>query len=522
MDYNQARDFLEQSMKFGSKLGLDRMVKLMDLLGNPGKNIKYIHIAGTNGKGSATTMIANCLAAEDFRTGVYTSPFIERFSERIRIIDGEEGLLRFSTNEEEGEISDEDFSIYITLIKKCVDIMLDEGFEHPTEFELVTAAAFMHYEDKNCDFVVLETGLGGRLDSTNIILNPIKCVITAIGYDHMDRLGNTIEEISFEKAGIIKAGADVVVYDPKAYTSGEEADKILAVFKKQAKEKNTKSFELVGTDKICVTQYNLEGQKFLFFPRKRKETIGLNQFDCDFNLSYTNQNKSNNNDYVKSEDCFSNEDYMESLRSSDIHNNQTSEDYIEFFTPLLGIYQPMNCAVVIESLLDLVSIEAIRKGISLTKWPARMELLRENSPLAFLDGGHNMQGAKALSDTLSKLCGGSKIVFLCGVLQDKEFEKMISQLLNFGDYKVEAVFCTRPDNPRAISSSLLAKTTSEILDFLPQSSYNRLAKVYYNDNVAVMLKEALEYTIAKGAVFVAFGSLYMAGEIRKKIMCALN
>lgn len=468
MNYTESINYLEQSMKFGSILGLSRMNALMEMLGNPGKNLKYIHVAGTNGKGSVTTMIANSLSAGAFRTGVYTSPFVERFSERIRIIDGKEGFERLIRDSAEGEISKDDFAIHMTRVKECIDKMTAQKMEHPTEFEIITAVAFMHYELYKCDYVVLETGLGGRLDSTNVIENPIKCVITAIGYDHMDRLGNTIEEITSEKAGIIKPDSEVIIYDPCSYTKKEEATKILDIFINKCKQQNVRKITLISKECIKLKSYTLEGQKF-----KLK---------------------------IKSE------------------KPMDPEISIEIFTPLLGIYQPMNCAVAIECVKDLVTLKDIRYAISKTKWPARMELLRNKNPIAFLDGGHNAQGANALRKTLEKLQKDKDIVLFCGVMSDKDYKKMLITLLSSTKYKIIAVFCTKPNNVRAQKSEILANSVVEILDNLPLSSYNRLAKVFYNDDVKKLTFDAILYTSNANAAFVAFGSLYMAGDIRKIIL----
>ena len=472
MDFIEAKNYLGQSVQFGIILGLDRIKRLMELLGNPGNKIKYIHVAGTNGKGSVTTMTANCLAAEGFRVGVYTSPFIERFSERIRVLDGKNGLNRFAGDETYGEITDDEFAFYMTRIKDCVDRMLNEGDEQPTEFELITAMAFIHFEKTMCDYAVLETGLGGRLDSTNIIKKPLKCIITAIGYDHMDRLGNTIEEITYEKAGIIKPEADVILYNPRDYTSPKESEAILSVIKKQCELKNAKKLIITGKDKIHMKSFSINGQLFDYI------------YYCDYDPD----------DPMKSE-----------------------ERKIEIFTSLLGVYQPINCAVAIEACRDLVSPESIKTGIKLTRWPVRMEIVRKQAPLSFIDGGHNMQGATALRDNIEKLLPGRKIVFLCGVMKDKEYKKMFEILFSSDKYKIQSIFCTCPDNPRALPASELADTVSEILDNLPKSSYNNMAEVIFDDHVSSAAMRALHEAAIQEAVFIAFGSLFMAGEIRRLI-----
>ncbi len=467
MDYGEAREYLTGTMKFGSRLGLERMDRLMYLLGNPGEKIEYIHVAGTNGKGSVTTMIADSLAAGGHRVGVYTSPYVERFAERIRVIDGREGLRCFTEDEAYGEIPDDELAGGLTRIRSCVDAMLAEGMDHPTEFELITALAFIYFEKTGCDLVVLETGLGGRLDSTNWIPAPKKCVLTAIGYDHMDRLGDTIQEITAEKAGIIKPGAEVVMYDPWDYATKQDAPVILSIVRERCEAVKARSLTLVGSDRIRMRSYSLEGQTFFYHDIQEGKPSGT----------------------------------VETM----------------FHSSLLGIYQPMNCAVAIDCCRSLVAMEDIQTGIRLAKWPARMEWIRKDNPSVFLDGGHNLQGAVALKDTLDQLQKGKKIVFLCGVMRDKEYKKMLETLLSSDQYRVQAVLCTRPENPRALPALFLAKTVSEVLDNSPQSSYNKLATVIFDDKVSVMTDRAFQLAAETKATLVAFGSLYMAGEIRRRI-----
>ena len=183
--------------KFGSVLGLERMEKLMELLGNPQDGLKYIHVAGTNGKGSVCRYIYNALLSNGYDVGLFTSPFLEVFNERVEI----NGAL----------ISDVDLGICADKVIEKADEMVKSGYASPTEFEIVTAIAFVYFAMKKAEFVILEVGLGGRGDSTNIIKKPEISIITSISYDHMDRLGSTLGLIAGEKAGIIKEGVPVVM-----------------------------------------------------------------------------------------------------------------------------------------------------------------------------------------------------------------------------------------------------------------------------------------------------------------------
>lgn len=190
MTLKETFNFIHGTLKFGSVLGLESISRLMEKLGNPEDSLKFIHIAGTNGKGSVASIIASCLTEAGFKTGLYTSPALLRFTERIRV-DG-------------AEISHDDLCICAKKVKEAALEIEKEGNPHPTEFEIVTAIAFLYFKSQNCDFVVLETGLGGRLDATNVIKTPVLTVITSISLDHTDRLGETLSDIAEEKCGIIK------------------------------------------------------------------------------------------------------------------------------------------------------------------------------------------------------------------------------------------------------------------------------------------------------------------------------
>ncbi len=197
MTYNKALEFINSTLVFGSKPGLSRIGRLLELLGNPQKKLKFIHIAGTNGKGSTCTFIACALKEAGYKTGLYTSPFVIDFRERIQI-----------NNE---YIAKKDIA---KLVQKVIPLckIIENESESPTEFEIITALAFLYFKQQKCDFVVLETGLGGRFDATNIIDKPLISVITSISFDHMQYLGDTIEKIAFEKCGIIKKNGITVVY----------------------------------------------------------------------------------------------------------------------------------------------------------------------------------------------------------------------------------------------------------------------------------------------------------------------
>ena len=200
MNYDEAIAYIKNTAKFGSKLGLERTEKILELLGNPHKKLKCIHVAGTNGKGSTTAMVTYVLVEAGYKVGSYISPFIEEFEERIQI--------------NNVNISKADLSDIITEVSKAVEKVVELGYSNPTEFEIITCAGFLYFYKKNVDFAVVEVGLGGRLDSTNVII-PILSVITSISLDHTQILGDTIDKIAYEKAGIIKEGIPVVMFPQK-------------------------------------------------------------------------------------------------------------------------------------------------------------------------------------------------------------------------------------------------------------------------------------------------------------------
>lgn len=235
MNVNDAINFIHSLERFGTKLGLETTAELLSRIGNPHKKLKFIHVAGTNGKGSTSSYIANILMAKGYKTGMYISPFVNKFNERIQI---------------NGQyISDEELSEYVEIIKNVIDDTCN-----PTEFEVVTAIGMLHFVEHGCDYVVLEVGLGGRFDATNVIPVPEVAVITSISIDHTDLLGDTVSKIAFEKAGIIKKNGTVVTYADNP----EDAD---LVFEQTAESKNCR---LIKGDKsqINVTEKSIEQTVF--------------------------------------------------------------------------------------------------------------------------------------------------------------------------------------------------------------------------------------------------------------------
>jgi len=233
MNYNEALQFIHESHKFGMRLGLDNIKKLLELLGNPQNNLKIIHVAGTNGKGSTCSFISSILKESGYKVGLYTSPFLETFTERIRV-NGE-------------NIREEEVGKIVSLIKEKIEIMVSEGYSYPTEFEIVTAMAFYYYNQEKVDFVALEVGLGGRYDATNVIDKPVVSAITSISLDHTGILGDTLAKIAFEKGGIIKEDCPTIVY-PQQEEASEVIKNICAEKKSKYIECDFKNIEIKSSN----------------------------------------------------------------------------------------------------------------------------------------------------------------------------------------------------------------------------------------------------------------------------------
>ena len=344
MNYNETLEYIHSVVWRGSRPGLSRTAELLEKTGSPEKGMKFIHVAGTNGQGSTCAMLDSVLRAAGYKTGLYTSPYIVRFNERMKI-DGE-------------DISDEELAEIATFVRPFADQMADP----PTEFELITAIAFLYFKNHGCDAVVLEVGMGGRLDSTNVIKDPVVSVITGIALDHTAVLGDTIEKIAYEKAGIIKKSRPVVY--------GGRDDTAFNVIKERA---DSLGCELTRTDVpgINIVSQNTGGTVF--------DYRGLSALKIGLTGTYQPENAAT-------------------------------------VVDTLAVLKKEGFAI---------SDNALRAGLANASWPARFEMLSSSSPLAFFDGSHNVQGVTAAADSIKALLGG-KAVILMGVLADKDYRDMVS------------------------------------------------------------------------------------------------
>jgi len=346
MIINETLEYIHNVKWQGSKPGLERTRELLKALGNPEKQLKFVHVAGTNGKGSTSVLIASALKEAGYKTGLYISPYILRFNERMQV-NGE-------------HITDNDLEQVINEIRPFADAMEDS----PTEFELITALAMKHFLNKKCDIVVLEVGMGGRLDSTNVIETPELAVITAIGYDHVKELGPTLSDIAREKAGIIKSDGDVLIYG-----GNPEAEEV---------------FESVSAERGA---------------RLRKS-----DFTRILEKTFT----------------------LESIKITVKPYGEILLPLLGAYQPYNAVMAITALEMLREKGYKISDADIIR-GIEKVKWPGRFEVL-SHKPVFILDGAHNPQGMEATADSLVQHFGERKNVFLIGVMADKDVGSMMAHI----------------------------------------------------------------------------------------------
>lgn len=371
MNYEQAVHYIHGLGRFGSKLGLERMQLALERLGNPERRLKVIHVAGTNGKGSTSAMLASILGMAGLRTGLYTSPYMDSFTNRFGL-DG-------------ADICPEDLAALVSALKPLAE---EVGL---TQFEFITALALYYYAQSKVDALVLEVGLGGRFDATNVV-RPALAVITNIGFDHMEVLGDTLGKIAFEKAGIIKQGVPVITA-----AEGEEA---LGVIGEVARQREA-PLRLFGRDFTATKRTaGLEGQSFAYVGQATSLELNLGL-----------------------------------LGPHQLHNAALAVDAALY---LKGQGWPV-------SQLD------IQRGLFAAKWPGRFEVM-QRSPLVIMDGAHNIHGVNALVKTLQEVLPDKTVLLVTGIMKDKEPHEMLALLAPL----VKRFYAAAPDLPRATEPSELA------------------------------------------------------------------
>ncbi len=422
MTYDEAVEFADSTKKYGSILGLESIRNLMQELGNVQEQLHIIHVAGTNGKGSVCAFLSAALTEAGYRVGRYNSPAVFERREVFRI--------------GETMISKEEYATVFERVQTACEVLTKRGCPHPTVFEVETAAAFLWFYEKKCDLVLLETGMGGETDATNLITHPVCSVLTSIGMDHMQYLGNTIEEIAKVKAGIIKKGCPVVAL--------KQGDSVCEVIKNKAEECGSRCVL------VEVPQYMQEAPIW-------------------------------------------------GTTLQDVH-------YGSVHTALGGIWQRENLSLALAVLKLLeesgypITKEAVQSGIAKTIWHGRYEVL-QTEPLFIIDGAHNPIAAKRLKETIEKDFTNREIIYIIGVLADKEHEKMLRLLLP----GAKAVFTVTPDSPRALDGESLAKEAQKYAD-----------NIWYVPDIGKAVKMAKE-TAKESDVILAVGSLSYLKEVKKAL-----
>lgn len=465
--YEDALSWIHSTLRFGSKLGLERVRRLAKLLGDPQDKCEHFHIAGTNGKGSVAAMIASSLHHCGYRTGMNISPYLEDFRERITI----NGRM----------IHREDLVAMVSKVRPAVESMVKDGGDHPTEFEVITALAFLYYAQERCDYVSLEVGLGGRFDATNIV-NPLVSVITTIALDHTDRLGNTLGEIASEKAGIIKPGVPVV-------TGALEGD-AFAVISDKAHELGSPLYTVgkagadVTWEEVSVSQYgqvvDITGPWFRY-QNLRIPLLGRHQ-QQNAALAVTALE-------VAGRRSVSSAHGFPALASA-LPADQARAGSSASGSPTDRSYHPAG---------PYLDPSAVAAGIAHTVWPGRMEVLSRN-PTIIIDGAHNAAGAIALRKAMSVI-PRKRLVCVYGILGDKSFEEATSYIAPMCDEMV----LTLPDTPRSLD-----------LDLLSQAVRKYVSKVHIEPNLNKAFDLAIERVGPEDAL-LACGSLYLVGPLRAHI-----
>lgn len=443
MDYRQARAFLNEISSSGSVYGLDSIRGLMARLGNVQEQLTVIHVAGTNGKGSVCAMLAGVLQEAGYRIGIYASPAVFEPEEIIRV----NGTA----------ISQEAFAKLTENVQAaCLD-MQKEGLPHPTVFEVETAIAFCFFKQENCDAVVLETGLGGTQDATNLITRPFCSVLTSISMDHMQLLGQTLEEIAAAKAGIMKSGCPCV--------SAPQQPEVEKVLRKAAEEKGAAFYM---ADSSCISSFCCQEQTSSFELQIQADACGCQK-----------------------------------AKDMPAQADACGYQKVHGLLGLAGACQKENLACVLETLRVLkeqglcIPREAMLTGLERVRLPGRFEKI-SSEPDFYIDGAHNEGAARFLKKTVQSALAGRRVVYIIGVFADKEYEKLLRIMLPYA----AQVFCVTPDHPRALDGKKLAQLAEKLHP-----------AVTYVPDILQAAASAAQAAGREGAV-LAFGSFSYLGELK--------
>ena len=470
MDWNEAIALLHGANWKHTKIGLERMRDFMHALGDPQEKLRYVHIAGTNGKGSACVMTQSILTAAGFRTGLYISPHLDQFNERLSI-DGQ-------------MISDADLRRLAGRVRAAAETLGEE----PTDFEMITAMAFCWFEEQHCALIVLEVGMGGRLDATNVIPSPEVCAIMHIGLDHTEFLGDTVEQVAAEKAGILKPGADCVLY--------HQLPGVMDVVQQRFAEVNS---DAADTTDAAASPLNADTAD------SRCVSGAAGTTDSSFDIAHSNHAGASTKSaaarlVITNPTTFTARARTIDGQVFDYRNRPNLRIH------LLGNYQMENAMAVLDIIDCLqrrgwgISEDAIRAGLAQATWPGRFEVL-SREPLLIVDGAHNPNGVEALVDTIRAYFPDQKINFVMGVMKDKDYHTMLRLIAPYA-----ARFITElPDAHRALRPEQLKSEIRAYFD----------GPVETADSVTAAVQRAMEIAEGTEAIAICFGSLYQVAEIRR-------
>lgn len=543
MDWNEAIALLHGANWKHTKIGLERMRDFMHALGDPQENLHYVHIAGTNGKGSACVMTQSILTAAGFRTGLYISPHLDQFNERISI-DGE-------------TISDADLRRLAARVRAAAETLGEE----PTDFEMITAMAFCYFEEQHCDLVVLEVGMGGRLDATNVISHPEVCAIMHIGLDHTEFLGDTVEKVTAEKAGILKPGADCVLYHQlpgvmavvqkrfadvnpdaagttDAAASTRSADTSDSRCASGAAGTTDGAFDMAHSNHTGASTKSAAARLVITDPTAftaRARTIDGQVFDYRNRPELRIQLLGN----YQMENAMAVLDIIDCLqrRGFGISENAFCEGASAVHMPE-GEQKPDACddaipeEVSVQAYKDVqqpgISEAAIRAGLAQAVWPGRFEVL-SREPLLIVDGAHNPNGVEALVNTIRAYFPDQKINFVMGVMKDKDYHTMLRLIAPFA-----ARFITElPDAHRALRPEALKSEIRTYFDGPVETADSVTAAVQrameiagdsrgtcctgdgtVRSEIGIADDNIDELHMNRQPITICFGSLYQVAEIR--------
>lgn len=421
--FHDALDFIKYSEQFGSVLGLETISRLLQGLDNPQNELKFIHVAGTNGKGSTSTFISSMLAMSGYKVGRYISPSVICYEEKIQVL---------SANKEEltsNYIDKESIVTYLGQIKKVCEDMVRKGYSHPTTFEIETALSFLYFLNSDCDFVVLEVGLGGRLDATNIVSTVLCSVITSISMDHMEYLGDTLEKIAYEKAGIIKENGNVVSYGQR--------DSVKKVLEEVTKEKRGNLY-MADFSQVKDVSYELSATTFSYQQYK----------DLKIHLLGENQ----------------------------IYNAIVALHAVEL----------------LKALGYNIKEEGIRSGLAKTKFRARFEVVKEN-PMIVIDGAHNEDAAKVLKGNIELYFRNRNITFIMGVLKDKDYEGILRHTAKLAKRIITITPSNKRGLDSIILANKASKYCNQVVNGETVSKGLQLALNTEYDNEVIIVFGSLSY-----------------------------